>query len=524
MVFSASVVCPDAAAEATQGVPRSVLSAPMSLRLEGDEGATAIVPLWETDLDNLDSFQDNVSMAVAGDVVCVCVNYLDPIETGEDRSSIFIRRFNAADGSELQPWVIACPDDYRLRQKTDTGYKVSDRHNITIGSDSHGNLLLACYRCRESANPQPVLTLVPLSPDGELLTRRQVDVDGQYNSNGNFYFRGNSLDQCSVSISDAIDGDISSGDYTVWLTLGVDTQPEYYDYTRVTVTDDTPDYPNFNRLNFGLLPEMNDAAMKRPQLHRVAGQERYFTLTLCQDYDKGTPPGAPRLFRCPGSSTDINYAGCTMSLDQLIFPAAPLPQRPCMGFHTFLHGGHVMAVYPRHLDKQEGVRFTLAEWPDMTSFATLAGNFTILPENPFAYPTKMNNPGYRQMAVSRTVDSDQVTGWERPAGDTTPVTDMFICSPGSGIAAYRLTAPNHTTALSETAIGDRHSAPSLRLRGNMLYADPTTDPAAAITLTDTRGRTVYRGQPQQRQLTLDRFAPGIYIATFANSRLKIAIH
>ena len=77
-------------AQSTQGVPRDILSPEAQLSLVGDATPTMILPLWETVLNNLDGYQNNNSIAVSGGTVYVCVNHIDPIETGEERSTIFI--------------------------------------------------------------------------------------------------------------------------------------------------------------------------------------------------------------------------------------------------------------------------------------------------------------------------------------------------------------------------------------------------------------------------------------------------
>ena len=104
-------------AQATQGIPRTKLSLETEISLQNDEFYTTILPLWETDLDNLDGYQNNNSIAVSDETVYVCVNNIDPIETGENPGTIFIRRFNTLNGQELQPWLIECPEEYKPLKK-----------------------------------------------------------------------------------------------------------------------------------------------------------------------------------------------------------------------------------------------------------------------------------------------------------------------------------------------------------------------------------------------------------------------
>ena len=69
-----------AGAEATVGVPRQKGSEVLPLSKESsmqlpDGNEVAINMLWETDLANVDDYQDNASIALSGNVVYLCIGY-----------------------------------------------------------------------------------------------------------------------------------------------------------------------------------------------------------------------------------------------------------------------------------------------------------------------------------------------------------------------------------------------------------------------------------------------------------------
>ena len=91
----------------------------------------------------------------------------------------------------------------------------------------------------------------------------------------------------------------------------------------------------------------------------------------------------------------------------------------------------------------------------------------------------------------------------------------------------RLAPHDHATGIS-TMEANPNASPRLRLEGNLLVADTSADSNASsplyLIITDLSGRTVYHARFTGAPLPLDRFAPGVYIATLGPSRLKIALH
>jgi len=62
------------------------------------------------------------------------------------------------------------------------------------------------------------------------------------------------------------------------------------------------------------------------------------------------------------------------------------------------------------------------------------------------------------------------------------------------------------------------------LDGNVLHIDDTLICGNnRLTITDMGGRIIYSSIPSSAQLSLDRFPNGIYIASFGDAHLKVAV-
>lgn len=499
-----------AMADATQGMPRIAsggelaLSQPKSLHLP-DGSETTVTPLWETDLYNRDAYQDNASIAVSGDVVYLCVTYCENFETGESRDNLIIRRFDTNTGAELQPLIIALTDDLL---KPGGGNPSQD---FVIGNDMQGNLLLAsCYR--HEGNYEARITLIPMDEEGNLILRRKVEID--YDSNDVDRY----MTVCRIDI-DAIEGDIASDDYKAYLTL-VWTENPHFAKQPVVVVDGSKaaveyiyamdPYGTYYDASFRPSPTC------RPELHKVAGSDMFVVSDKMCVGNYATPT----LFTSRNGW--LNFAE---AMDAKTHSAVPVTaDGTCRGFYTFRHGDALLAAYAAECSEAGGTRFYLSTWADPTSFETLGAEHLTIPDNAFKYPQKPYKNTYRQVATSRAVDSDLRSGWTRPENDDTPVTDLFVCAPGTGIAAYRLSPGDHPTGVGEM-VHELSDDVSLSLEGTMLVARNVTPASVppSLTITDLSGRVVYSSRWGGDPLSLERFGRGVYIASYASARLKIAI-
>lgn len=502
-----------AADGATQGVRRLAdggnlpLSKVTSMRLsDGEE--MAVTPLWETDLNNLDSYQDNASIAVSGNVVYLCVNYVDPFEDGSGKENLIIRCFSAKDGSEMQPLTIAVPE--KLRK---TSYSSGDTaHGFVIGNDNFGNILLLSFHPANSSAGS--ITLIPVER-GELEDLQLDYADCLIHTIESYGKYTKSV----ASRIDRITGDIASGNYTVMLYLNWDNKPtdaDLTEYAVIEVVDNKIAKFESSSLNLAnqlksVMPDYQWSKNSRPEIHRVPVEEKNLYVVTAGEVS------SPMLFS--------NFGNNALNLKDRMATghvAAPVvDNKVCCGFYTFLHGNKIMAAYPSVFSKEKNAsQFYVAEWKDPEEgFSTLGQSRVALPETPFVYPQKTYYVHYRHAMTSRAVDSDELTEWERPEGDNTPVTDLFVCAPGSGIAAYRLSPLDHATGV---ALYDNMAQPVLSLEGNMLVASNAGE-GERLVVTDMSGRTVYSARWTGDPVSTERFGRGVYVASFGDARLKIAV-
>ena len=517
-----------AGAEATVGVPRQKGSEVLPLSKESsmklpDGNEVAINMLWETDLANVDDYQDNASIALSGNVVYLCIGYCEPFETGESRDNIFIRRFKADTGEELQPLIFPTTAELRKPQGG------NPPHNFVIANDDFGNLLMAsCYRINGDRY-EAHITLIPFDEDGMILADKvEFDLD---NNEGRLSTETDSYN-CRIDLN-RISGNITSGKYTVEATViwtnhphftkyaifdidkwKVTTAPEYIPYYWISPNSDFYEY------DYTTGKYKKEYKFYRPELHKVAGTEM-FVASDKMDVNGATTPTLFKSYSYSLQRQETLTAGTHQAVPDN-------SNGTCRGFYTFRHGNQLLATYAAHCSPEKGTQFYLSSWEDPKSFATLGAQNHTFPDVAFKYPQHPYST-YRQVAVSRSVDTDNISGWTRPDGDTTPVTDLFVCAPGSGIAAMRLAPHDHATGIS-TMEANPNASPRLRLEGNLLVADTPTDFDANassplyLIITDLSGRTVYHARFTGAPLPLDRFAPGVYIATLGPSRLKIALH
>lgn len=516
--------------ESTVGIPRSELSLQTKFKLKGDDKAVTFTSLWETDLKNKDGFQDGCSMAVSGNTLYLCVRQYDPCETGEDQSHIFIRRFNTDNGEELTPWIIECPEQYRMLQRSGSGgnavYSPSVYVNFSITNDSYGNLLLLSLNAHNSSIHKgvPNVTLIPLSDEGELLTWQAATCNTAelssdcYNSGGK--------DICALTRADHVTGDIASGNYSVSFlpcqTVNQLNENYIYVTASVTTSDSGEISASINTVPYQRVYistiESIKPEIRRPEMHVIAGQEDYAVISIRSDYDNNLT-GAPILMKRIDGQFEFSEKA-----DFEKMPGLPEIQgETAKKFYTFKHGNHLMAVYPLCLDKENGSQFAITEWTDPSTFSSLSSNVVMYPQRPFDYPEHIETVTYRQLAISRPVTlEDDPSPLARTENGNNPVSDIYVCTPGSGIAALRIAPAPIITSIDDTFSSDSNSL-SLGLNGNVLKIYGETEPTETLIITDIQGRIIYKSVPHSMELSLDRFGSGMYIANYGQAHLKIVI-
>ncbi|MBD5225198.1 MAG: hypothetical protein HDS68_04415 [Bacteroidales bacterium] len=504
----------------------------MKFTLKGDNKAVLFTSLWETDLKNADGFQDGCSMAVSGNTLYLCVRQYDPIETGEDQSHIFIRRFNTDNGEELTSWIIECPEQYRMLQRSGSGgnavYSPSKYVNFSIANDNYGNLLLLSLNAHNQSVHKgiPNVTLIPLSDDGELVTEQAVTCETAELAD-DCYNTSSGKDLCALTRIDRITGDIQSGNYSVAFlpcrTVGQPIENFIYVTADVTASESGELTASINtipyqRVNMSTIESIRTDEIRRPEMHVVADNDDYAVISIRADYDNdGT--GAPILMKRNNNQFEFSEKASFETM-----PGLPEAQgKIAKKFYTFKHGNHIMAVYPLCMDTENGSQFAITEWTNPSTFSSLSSNIVMFPTLPFSYPEQIEQDTYRQLAISRpvTVETDPAT-FSRSDNNDEPISDVFVCSPGSGIAALRIAPAPIITSINGTFDSDTNGV-SLNLDGNILRINGDNDPADFLVITDIQGHVLYKSKPCSNELSLDRFGRGMYIASYGSAHLKVVV-
>lgn len=521
---------PQGSAQTTQGTPRqhSEISKQITLPLS-DGSQLAVIPLWETELSNADGNEDNVSMAISGNVLYMSVNCHGTFETGDEKDNIIIRRFNATDGTELTPLILPATG---LLDETVT----PPTHNFVIGNDAHGNLLLVAYYPNPNSKPYEIywgnVTMVPIIDD-ELDIAHKVVFACPDKMGTNYQLKP------TLSGIDGIDGNVADGTYNVRLSLSLRNSNLAPEYWVVPVVDNKPDYDAFGdgdtrRVEISLSKNgdttynnwitSNLDPLRLPEIHRVAMEEQP---------DQGdryvvSARSEPNAVALPAIMSRGNV---TFSLRESMSDTHPFAPKNdsdfCHGFYTFRHGNSTLAVNTATFNPEGGAQFNLAEWVMPSdyrdlSFATLAKNGkATFPETPFTYPSPIYLNLYHQIAVARSLEN--TPEWTRPEGDNTAVSELYVAFPGSGISAFRLAPANHATGISGTPVDENTPTLTYAAGRISLKGAPAESQAHRLVITDMSGRTVYNATWQGAPFAVDRFSHGIYIATYGTSHIKIAV-
>ena len=191
----------------------------------------------------------------------------------------------------------------------------------------------------------------------------------------------------------------------------------------------------------------------------------------------------------------------------------------CRGFYTFMHNGHELSAYAVHHDEKNGSAFNIVEWSKghdsyvklweapATAFKC---DFSVSP----IYPVY-----YRQLAIA---DNDN-SPLARDNGGVS--TNLYLCSPGSGIGSYTITTPEISTGIDVTGV----SHTGLVQRGNRLFVRLSDEHLSEglLVVMDLSGRivkTVDMCALNEDGIDLSSLiAPGVYLVRFEACVLKVVV-
>lgn len=502
---AAAVCCVDGAEAA--GL-RTQLTDKITFQLPGDAHQTSLVPDWELQLDpnnNADANENQMSMAVSGDYLYVCICYFS--NTSERNRNLFMRRYSLLDGSETE-LLVPVPDDFRQ------GY-VSANNYYTIASDDAGNLIAALVKTLPASDGT-----TPVNAESALLTlyridtaTNSIDTGCRYSAIVNTGPIGNVAVGSEVSDMTWLErinwhsGSISSGDFEFSAAMGWrESERTGYVYRYFT---------------FGRQAGDTGSDISVLSSTAIAGDTEYSDVLKCPDVACYPPFGknAGHMVvtfngqRHSGESLANNSP--TLFVDGAESGVLPIAKEEnCRGFHPFIHNGHVLAVYAGHHDRTNGAQFNLISWPDKNAVKTVT-QLAAFPQNPFESLVSIYEPRIRQLAVA-------VPDKTGRAGESAVNTHLYVCAPGSGVAAYTISTPMTSTGIeAATATDDNSITFSLcgrRLTVNGMAAE------TPVELFDLSGRLVHVvNSGSGTSVNLDALANGIYVVRVGSAVSKIEL-
>ena len=181
-----------------------------------------------------------------------------------------------------------------------------------------------------------------------------------------------------------------------------------------------------------------------------------------------------------------------------------------------MHNGHELSAYAVHHNEKDGSAFNIMEWnTEHNSCSTLwKAPATAFKYDFAAFPVYRY---YRQLAIAE----NNISPLGRSNGAVS--TDLYLCSPGSGIGSYTITTPDTPTGIDVTDASDH----GLVQHGNKLFVRGSEREVmdALLVVMDLSGRvvkTVDLRALNDSEIDLSSLvAPGIYVVRLGADVLKV---
>lgn len=489
------------AADGESTVFRNDLDTYTSLQLPGDTKPTTLTANWEAELTNKDGNQNQMSMAKCGDDLFVCISYFDDIDNR--KGALYLRRYSALDGT-TDEMKIALPDDFKADVYSESFH--------TIASDSKGNLVAALISGSKNMSKESVkLTMYRIDVDNSAIdtdSRFEIDIPapGQFSSNEvEDYFPW-------MERIDMLEGDFLTGPFRFSATVGWRPDGVHYEYSRIVVDYDRESASPAtisDRLVFTIDHADGENQNYCPDIAPLTDDT--FIVTRKHDENKYY---SPTIYTAIDGKTADNLSDNWATEAEMAY---------CRGFYPFIHNGHTLALFGQRHDTAEkgnGAAYCLINLPGKNTFKgyTPMWDFpaTPFPSGAAAHPVYQKF--YRQLAVVEVPKASAAD-----ADDEGSVTNIYICSPGTGIGSYTL-ATKTSTPTSILGIGnDADEAPMPVLQGRTLYLPVATD-ALNAELFDTTGRHIASLPASGPEIDLSSLSTGLYIVRTGSHVMKICLH
>lgn len=321
-----------------------------------------------------------------------------------------------------------------------------------------------------------------------------------------------------------LSGSVTSGNFSfdalcAFSPLGADYTYTYYHFSCKNGT------PSTNAI-FSLPPSFIRAPYRNDNYYvdvaPLPGINHTFVVTHGYSKNGSTHYFAPQIISGIPSSPEVSTQTLTATWD-----ATHNGIENCRGFHAFDHNGHILGLFPA-VSANGSFAFQLISWPeaDEGDFTTINSVAKLPAENFFAAASddaKIYSRFYRHLAIA---EKSVATATYAASPATEESTNLFVCSPGRGLASYTLLTPSSTTGTAQTCIGTTTDSPTLSLKGSSIkIANPPARPTL-LSIHDISGRTFITTHISIENTTLSvaTLHPGFYIAKLGDATLRFSIH
>lgn len=373
---------------------------------------TSLSPIWELQLSNEDANQNQSSMAVANGYIYMCVDYY----SGEKKGKLFIRRYACDSGQETEFLIDFQDLDY-------FGAKYPHSFPFVVSDDS-----------------------------GSLYVAQASEYDGKFHIN---YVE---IDQATMTLKTDVIYNISKemSIQKVWMERISDVKGDLkstsFEFKAV----------------FAGIPPQTSGGINNYANYLLDCHNGKLTITLCQlDYHAQHNKDRnilPSIAYHPIESDVYAFSGVWYIGSSYTWMTPEIRNdvkgekeiwlattgKYCRGFCPFIHNGKVYGVYASTNAKPDGCKFSMVKWEEER---TITDEMRVASFPAVAFAVNEDKDIYH--SITQLAVAKDATPVKRTSGET--VTNLYVCSPGAGIAAYALKTVDSTpTSISDLIESDKN--------------------------------------------------------------------
>lgn len=469
--------------------------------------------LWEYDMSKAsngaaagDAYENNHNLFVIGDIVYV---YVEPY-VGSGAPQFCVRRFNVADGQELEPLTGSFPSEAGSMERY-------------MAADDNGNIALICFTASSSSNSNTPFRykIVVYEPD---MKNPVKDYSGSFETSVPY-------DHYMLKINwEGIEGDLVSGNFTINLSSWYEHAPyssqrfDMYPSRCKVIFSEHSDLPVTEYYRIGGIQTKDNcsSAFWQNLLYtEPIGDNRY----LVQQFGSSagtTTPSNLMLYSAPESVTEGEIV--TLQKQETLTSSTFYTGDPyCFGALPIDIADKHVLILPYSFNA-DGPKFKVAYWKDQSTFDNLQEVWTY-PSKKFPYPAQiyeMTRPQFATVPVYATEDDTETENY-MPAsriGEKTPSEmHIFTYMPGSFLSHNKLIVKKIADISGITAA--TYPRAEWEINGNSIRI--TTESTVDLTLMTVNGMTLQRTVVNAPGTTIHSLPNGLYIMMLDTVPVKLLI-